>query len=100
MALPFLGLWLWQSGDGIPSGTRAWVGLAYVGAFEMGITFVLWQRALQTAKSVARVTAVVYLAPFLSLGFIFIVLREPFSPFVFVGLGLIVAGVVLQKSPV
>lgn len=99
MALPFLGLWAWLSGDGLPTGGRAWLGLAYVGAFEMGITFVLWQKALQSTTSVARVTAVVYLSPFLSLGLIYLVLAEPFNPLVFVGLGLIVVGVVLQDSP-
>jgi drug/metabolite transporter (DMT)-like permease len=68
----------------------AWPALIYVGLFEMGLTFVLWLTALQRARHAARLGHLVYLAPFLSLMFLHLVLGEPLLPATFVGLALIV----------
>jgi len=74
------------------------LGAAYVGAFEMGVTFVLWLRAMRLTPSTARLSSLIFLSPFLSLIFIQFVLGEPIHPFTLVGLGLIVAGVALQRA--
>lgn len=98
VVLPLLvGLTWWFDGPPRVS-LRALASLAYVGAFEMGLTFVLWQKALQSSKDVARTTNVVYLSPFLSLVWISFVLRETIHPLVYVGLALIVGGVTLQSG--
>jgi drug/metabolite transporter (DMT)-like permease len=77
-----------------------WRGLAaagYVGAFEMGITFVIWSIALKTTSRVALVGNLIFLAPFLSLFFIQGVLGESIHPATLVGLMLIVPGALLQQ---
>lgn len=83
----------WLGGDGwdtlLPP-AAAWPALIYVGLFEMGLTFVLWLTALQRAEHAARLGHLVYLAPFLSLMFLHLVLGEPLLPATFVGLALIV----------
>jgi drug/metabolite transporter (DMT)-like permease len=76
---------------------RGLAGAAYVGLFEMGITFVLWQKALKHAANSAQVANLVYLSPFLSLVFIGTVVKERIMPSTVVGLGLIVAGIVVQQ---
>ena len=69
-----------------------WLGGAYVGAFEMGFTFVLWLTALKLTTVTARVANLIFLAPFLSLVLIHFVLGEHVAPATFVGLVLIVGG--------
>jgi len=68
------------------------LGGLYVGAFEMGFTFVLWLTALRLTTSTARVANLIFLAPFISLVFIRIFLGELIAPATLVGLALIVGG--------
>jgi len=72
-------------------------GAAYVGAFEMGIAFVLWLKALKFSENTARVANLIFLSPFLSLIFIHWLVGEEILLSTFVGLALIVAGLVLQQ---
>jgi len=72
-------------------------GSAYVGFFEMGVTFMLWLSALSSSGDTARVSNLVYLSPFLSLVFIRFVVGEHILPSSIVGLFLIILGVVLQR---
>jgi drug/metabolite transporter (DMT)-like permease len=80
----------------LPLAGPAWLGGAYVGAFEMGFTFVLWLTALRLTDSTARIANLIFLAPFLSLVFINFVLDEKVVPATFVGLVLIVGGLLFQ----
>ncbi len=73
------------------------LGGAYVGAFEMGFTFVLWLTALRLTTSTARIANLIFLAPFLSLVFIHFVLGEHVLPATIIGLVLIVGGLLLQS---
>lgn len=72
-------------------------GAAYVGVFEMGLTFVLWLAALRRARSAARVANLIYLSPFLSLLFIRHVVGEAIEPATLAGLAVIVGGLLLQR---
>ena len=73
------------------------IGALYVGLFEMGITFVIWLKALSLADRTAQVNILIYLTPFLSLVFIHFVVGEPILPSTLTGLLLIVAGILLQR---
>jgi drug/metabolite transporter (DMT)-like permease len=77
-------------------GSGLW-GAAYVGAVEMGFTFVLWLTALKLTASTARIANLIFLAPFLSLLFIQFVLGEPVRGATPVGLVLIVGGLWWQS---
>lgn len=70
---------------------------AYIGAFEMGITFVLWLKALNYAENTARLGNVIYLVPFVALVFITLVLGETVYWTTIVGLILIICGIVYQQ---
>jgi len=73
------------------------VGAAYVGIFEMGITFVLWLSALKLSENTAKVGNLIFLSPFLSLVFIHFFVGEVILPSTLTGLALIVAGLLIQR---
>lgn len=73
------------------------LGSAYVGLFEMGITFVVWSRALRLSETTARVSNLIYLAPFLSLVIIHFLVGEKIVYSTVVGLTLIVTGIAVQQ---
>lgn len=73
------------------------VAAAYIGLFEMGITFLFWLKALSWSKSTDRISNYVYLAPFVSLIFIHHFLGEKIYGTTLLGLFLIVSGIIYQK---
>lgn len=75
----------------------ALASVAYIGLFEMGITFVFWQLALQHTGNTARIGSLIFLSPFISLFLIHLVLGEPLQVQTFFGLGLIIIGVVIAQ---
>ncbi|MDI9571476.1 MAG: DMT family transporter [Pseudomonadota bacterium] len=72
-------------------------GAAYIGVFEMGITFFVWMKALALSRSAAQVTRLIYLSPFLSLVFIHFIGGETVRASSIFGLLFIVAGIFLQE---
>lgn len=77
--------------------TRGIVGAVYVGLFEMGITFLLWLKALKLSKTTAHITNLIYLVPFFSLVVISLAVGEKIRPSTMAGLVFIVGGIILQK---
>jgi drug/metabolite transporter (DMT)-like permease len=75
------------------------LGAAYVGVFEMGITFVLWLKALRLSRTTAQVSNLIYLTPFFALVFINIFVGESILVSTVVGLVFIIGGILLQKYP-
>lgn len=78
---------------------RGFIGAIYVGVFEMGITFVLWLKALKLSRTTAQVSNLIYLAPFLSLFIINMIVGEKILFSTIMGLILIVAGIIIQQYP-
>jgi len=73
------------------------LGAAYIGLFEMGITFLVWLKALNLSKTTANIANLVYLAPFLSLVVISFAVGEKILFSTIIGLILIIGGIILQK---
>lgn len=73
------------------------IGVSYAGLFEMGITFVLWLKALKFSTTTAKVTNLIFLAPFISLFVISIAVGEKIMPSTLIGLVFIIGGIVLQR---
>ena len=76
---------------------KGFTAALYVGAFEMGFSFVFWLKALQLARSTDVISNMVYLSPFISLIFIHFILGEQIYITTIAGLVLIVFGIILQK---
>jgi len=69
----------------------------YAGIFEMGITFLLWIRAMKYTASNDKISNLVYIAPFLSLIFIHYFVGETIYVTSLIGLSLIVIGILVEK---
>ena len=65
-----------KEGSPPPLDLRGIGGSAYAGVFEMGLTFVLWMRALSLSRTTAQVSNLVYFSPFLSLILINVIVGE------------------------
>ncbi|MCF8219356.1 MAG: DMT family transporter [Bacteroidales bacterium] len=72
-------------------------GALYIGAFEMGITFVFWLKAMQLTERTDKISQLVFLSPFLSLIFIHIFVGETIKTYTLGGLTLIVLGILIQQ---
>lgn len=72
-------------------------GALYIGLFEMGLTYVLWLKALTLSSNTAKVSNLVYLSPFISLIIIRNVIGEKILLTTIIGLTLIVAGILIQQ---
>lgn len=77
---------------------RALAGAAYVGVFEMGLTFVLWLNALRLSETTAKVGNLIFLSPFVSLLLIHHFVGEEILPSTIWGLALIILGIAIQQS--
>lgn len=86
------------SGTEISFNLKGAGGSLYVGLFEMGLTYVLWLKALQLSSTTAKVSNLVYISPFLSLMFVSIAVGETIYWYTVTGLILIIGGIVLQRS--
>lgn len=73
------------------------LGGIYIGLFEMGITFILWMKALNFSSNTAKVSNLIYLSPFISLIFIHFLVGEQITFQTTGGLALIVGGIFIQQ---
>jgi drug/metabolite transporter (DMT)-like permease len=76
---------------------EALIPICYVGFFEMGITFLIWNKALKYSTNPARVNNLIYLSPLLSIVFIGIILKEHIEYSSIFGLLLILSGIAIQN---
>jgi drug/metabolite transporter (DMT)-like permease len=81
----------------LPSTPTAVILAIYIGLFEMGLTFLLWLKALSYSRDSASVARFIYLSPFLSLLFIRTVVGEVILPSSLIGLVLIIGGILIQS---
>jgi len=79
---------------------RGFIASVYVGLFEMGITFLFWLKALSLAKTTDKISNLVYLAPFISMIFLYFIIKEPVYYTTPLGLILIISGIFIQNRSV
>ncbi|OFY39680.1 MAG: hypothetical protein A2X18_09730 [Bacteroidetes bacterium GWF2_40_14] len=80
----------WPSFKGLLAGI-------YVGCFEMGVTFILWIKALQLATNRVTLAQITYLAPILSLVLIHFALGESIGYLTIAGLLLVIGGILISN---
>jgi len=83
--------------DLLPGVPQAWLTAIYVGIFEMGVTFVLWLLAMQYAPGTDRISNLVFMAPFLNLLIVRLVLKEEIFMTTLYGIILLVSGILIQN---
>lgn len=98
VGLPVLTLLLLVAGPGFQwHGWKALSAGVYVGLFEMGIAFILWQLAMHNISRTAKVSNLIFLSPPVSLLLLYVIVGEPIRLSTLAGLGLILAGLALQQ---
>ena len=81
----------WPDRKGLPAAI-------YVGLFELGITYILWMKAMQLSENNAKTGNLIFLSPFLSLVFIHFILGETIFYTTFIGLAFIILGIWYQQK--
>lgn len=79
------------------SNTTGLLSAVYVGLFEMGVSFVLWLKALKLSKTTSQISNFIYLIPFLSLIVIRLTVGERILLSTIIGLVFIVFGIIIQQ---
>ena len=76
---------------------QAWgiAGAVYVGLFEMGVTFVLWLKALEKSERTSQVSMLIYLSPFISFMIIHFTVGEQITAYTVAGTVLLITGIVV-----
>ncbi len=74
------------------------LGSAYIGCFEMGITYIFWLKAMRLTSSSSKIANLIFISPFLSLVFIYFLVGEKILISTFIGLVLIILGLLLQQK--
>jgi len=98
IATVYIAIYLAFTGGYATISTRGFMAGVYTGIFEMGLTFYLWLKALRLAETSDKISNLVFLAPFLSLVFISIFLGEHIYLTTFLGLVLIIGGIIFQRT--
>lgn len=96
-ALPLIVLYVWQVEGFRLIGPGSMAGAVYIGGFEMGVSFVLWLKAMKLTSSTARIAHLIFIAPFGSLVLIHFFVGEEIVRSTIVGLILVMAGLILQS---
>ncbi len=70
----------------------------YIGIFEIGVSFVLWMKALSLTAHSARIANLTYIGPFLALIPVHFILGEKIYITTIVGLFFIISGILFQQT--
>ena len=100
IGIPFIGfdgLLATPTHDFIPNPISGILSGMYVGAFEMGIPFICFGLAMRKTTNPALINQLCYLSPFLSLFFVSTILGEQIVPTTYIGLILIVTGIIFNE---
>ncbi len=73
-------------------------GAVYIGVFEMGITFVFWLKAMNYTDNTSKIANLIFISPFLSLIFIYFIVKEPIYMSTLAGLFFILFGLFIQQK--
>ncbi len=95
--LPFVFVYCLIFSDIRVNSPEALLGAAYVGFFEMGITFILWLSALKLSSNTAKIGNLIFISPFISLILIHFLVGEEIYTSTFAGLILIIIGLIIQR---
>lgn len=98
ISLPIITIYCYLKGD--LNSFPHFIGIAsavYIGIFEMGITFLFWLNAMKHAQSTSKIANLIFISPFLSLVFIYFILKEQIYYSTLFGLIIIILGLIIQQ---
>ncbi|MDE5418338.1 DMT family transporter [Labilibaculum sp. DW002] len=77
--------------------TKSILATIYIGLVECGLAYLFWLKAMKSTSSTDKISNLVFLSPFISMFFLYLIIGESIYISTLVGLGLIILGIVLQK---
>lgn len=98
IGLPFVFIYYIYMEDFSLPNMEGLLGAIYIGLFEMSITFMFWLNAMKLTYSTSKIANLIFIAPFLSLVFIYFLVDEKILLATVVGLVLIVFGLLIQQA--
>jgi len=96
-SLPLIFLYCWVTGELVAVPWQGLAGAAYVGIFEMGLSFIFWLTAMRLTNNTASIANLIFIAPLLSLVIISLLLKEAILTSTLLGLALILGGLAIQQ---
>jgi drug/metabolite transporter (DMT)-like permease len=97
IAIPFIVLYCAFTGELTHLPFEGIAGAVYIGVFEMGLSFILWLKAMKLTSSTAKISNLIFISPFISLVLIAFILKEEILPSTLTGLVLILFGLAIHK---
>ncbi len=73
-------------------------GALYIGLFEMGVTFILWLKALEKSERTSQVSMLIYLSPFISFMIIHLTVGEEITASTIIGTVLLITGILVGNT--
>ena len=98
VGIPFIFVWATLFSDPFALNLHGLLGSVYVGIFEMGLTFVLWLKAIKLSTNASQIANLIFISPFISLLLIALIVGEKILFSTCVGLILIIIGLVIQQK--
>ncbi|WP_191600721.1 DMT family transporter [Marinomonas algicola] len=96
-AFPLILIYWWLTEDSIQWSSKGLLCGLYIGLFEMGLTFVLWNNALKLTSKATKVANLIFLAPILSIFWLSQFTDETLKLSTLVGLACILIGLGIQN---
>ncbi len=98
VAMPLVFIYYMYMEDFLMPDIKGLLAAIYIGLFEMSITFMFWLSAMKLTQSTSKIANLIFIAPFLSLIFIYFIVGEKILLATIIGLILIVIGLLVQQS--
>lgn len=95
-AFPMISMYLYFTEGFSFISKQGLAGAGYIGVFEMGVSFVLWLKAMKLTDSTAKIANLIFIAPILSLFLIHYLVGEEILISTLIGLVLILGGLSIQ----
>ncbi|MEO9273579.1 DMT family transporter [Marinomonas sp. 5E14-1] len=96
-ALPLITLYTAMTGELTHWNKEGLWSAVYIGLFEMGLSFVLWNQALKLTSNTSQVANLIFLSPLLSIIWLSQFAGEPILQSTLVGLACILVGLFVQN---
>ncbi|EAQ66254.1 hypothetical protein MED121_06215 [Marinomonas sp. MED121] len=96
-AIPMIFIYCWLTDNLTNWPLTGLLSAFYIGLFEMGITFVLWNQALKLTDKASRIANFIFLSPLLSIFWLSQFAGESIQSSTLVGLACILIGLTIQN---
>lgn len=98
ISIPFLIIYTYLNGHlNVNISNSNWIYIILFACFEMGFSYILWQKAIDTSSKPSSLGMLIFLSPPLSIIWIYFILGEPITPWLILGLFTIIASLYFKN---